>query len=256
MTGRRVPAISTDEMREVDRAMVEDYGIQLVQMMENAGRNLALLTTSILGGEPHGKAVLVLAGRGNNGGGGMVAARHLTDFGAKATVLLAAPAQQLSGVPALQAGILEKAGIGLQAFGDVPSQKMEAFFSEADVILDALIGYGLTGDPKEPIASMIRRANASARPIVSLDAPSGLDTTTGEAHDPIIEATATLTLALPKTGLGRPQARALVGRLYLADIGIPLPLYRRLGVEGSPLFPPAGLVELAFEEGEWYTAEG
>jgi NAD(P)H-hydrate epimerase len=254
MRGRIVPAITTDEMREVDRAMVEDYGIELMQMMENAGRNLALLTSSILGGEPRGKTVLVLAGRGNNGGGGLVAARHLTNFGVRATVLLTAPTEELSGIPALQAGILQKTGIELHAAGDASSGDMGALFSKADIILDALIGYGLTGDPREPIASLIRRSNASGKPVVSLDTPSGLDTTTGEAHDPTISAAATLTLALPKTGLGGPQARAVVGRLYLADISIPQPLYRRFGIDKWPLFPPTGLVELTFEAGEWYVA--
>lgn len=251
-----MPAVTTDQMREVDRAMVEDYGIELVQMMENAGRNLALLASSLLGDEPRGRTVLVLAGRGNNGGGGMVGARHLTNFGARAIVLLTAPAADLKGVPADQAGILEKTGIELRAAADMPPDDMKALFSEADIVLDALIGYGLAGSPREPIASLIRGANGSGKPVLSLDAPSGLDTTTGEVYEPAIRAAATLTLALPKTGLGGPTARAVVGRLYVADIGVPPALYRRLGVEETPLFPPAGLVELTFEKGDWYVAQG
>jgi hypothetical protein len=93
-----------------------------------------------------------------------------------------------------------------------------------DLIVDALIGYSLTGDPAEPFACLIRWANAQPAPVLSLDTPSGLDVTTGVPARPCVRATATLTLALPKTGL--PGARE-AGHLYLADISVPPLLYRR-----------------------------
>ena len=94
------------------------------------------------------------------------------------------------------------------------------------------------GDPREPIATLIRLANraGSKSPIVALDAPSGLDTTTGSPASPCIQATATLTLALPKTGLLTDQARSVVGALYLADISVPPNLYARLGLDVPPIF--------------------
>ncbi len=83
-----VPFISTDQMGEVDRAMIEDYGISLVQMMENAGRNLAQLARQrFLDGEPSGRRILVLAGAGGNGGGGLVCARRLHNWGGRSTVV-------------------------------------------------------------------------------------------------------------------------------------------------------------------------
>ncbi|MBN1666359.1 MAG: hypothetical protein JW862_04705, partial [Anaerolineales bacterium] len=98
-------------------------------------------------------------------------------------------------------------------------------FEKADLIVDAIIGYGMTGNPRPPVADWIVRANASGKPILSLDAPSGLDTTTGIPSSTCIRADATLTLALPKTGLLTPGARPVVGELFLADISVPPELY-------------------------------
>jgi NAD(P)H-hydrate epimerase len=99
--------------------------------------------------------------------------------------------------------------------------------SNSDLILDAMLGYGAKGDPRLPIADWIQLADESGLPILSLDSPSGLDTTTGVPGSPCIHASATLTLALPKTGLRAPTAKPFVG-LYLADIGVPPELYERV----------------------------
>jgi NAD(P)H-hydrate epimerase len=104
------------------------------------------------------------------------------------------------------------------------------------LILDALIGYGLSGDPRQPVAGWIEKANKARRPILALDAPSGLDTTSGIPGNPCIKAAATLTLALPKMGLLTREAKDYVGNLYLADISVPPGLYRHLGIEVPNLF--------------------
>jgi NAD(P)H-hydrate epimerase len=114
-----------------------------------------------------------------------------------------------------------------------------------DLIVDALIGYSLTGDPAEPFACLIRWANAQPAPVLSLDTPSGLDVTTGVPARPCVRATATLTLALPKTGL--PGARE-AGHLYLADISVPPLLYRRMAIEVGDLFGDASIVPLESDE--------
>jgi len=101
----RIPVVNTAEMREVDRLMIEKYGIQLLQMMENAGRNLAELARRFLDGSVSGKQIIVVAGKGNNGGGVLVAARHLYNWGAQITVLL--QTEELSGIPELQWNILK-----------------------------------------------------------------------------------------------------------------------------------------------------
>ena len=221
------PAITTAQMRRVDRLMVEAYGITLLQMMENAGRHRAALARRLLGGKVTGRRIVVLCGAGNNGGGGMVAARHLHNWGAKVQVQLVADASRLKEAPAHQWRTARV--LGLEA-------KMPPDLIRADLIIDALIGYGLSGDPRADVAPWIERANAARGTILALDAPSGLDTSTGVPGQPCVRATATLTLALPKTGLLAPGARPVVGQLYLADIGVPPELYQQLGLAVPAVF--------------------
>ena len=228
-----IPSLTTSQMREVDRAMVEDYGVQLLQMMENAGRNLAhLARTRFLAGDPTGRRVLVLAGRGGNGGGGLASARRLHGWGSRVEVVTAAPDTGFQDVPATQLRALERLRV------PVKSWARGADLPQADLIVDAIIGYSLTGAPQGSAADLIVMANSHAVPILSLDVPSGLDATTGEAPGAAVQATATLTLALPKTGLHAQSALPFVGELYLADIGVPPRLYASpaLGLEVGPIF--------------------
>jgi NAD(P)H-hydrate epimerase len=226
----RVPAVTTAQMAEVDRAMAEDFGISLVQMMENAGRNLAHLAREMLGGQALGRQILILAGAGNNGGGGLVAARHLCNAGAEVEVVLATSVGALHEVAARQLHILYQMRLPLYTYMAGRS------LPPAHLVIDALLGYGLRGDPRAGYAQLIRHANARGAPVLSLDAPSGLDTTTGIPYNPCIRAAATLTLALPKVGLLRETAQGFVGDLYLADIGVPSLLYRRMEIDAPPLF--------------------
>lgn len=222
-----IPALTTLQMAEVDRLMIETYNILLIQMMENAGRDLAEQARRMLDGRLTDRRIVVLCGAGNNGGGGMVAARHLHNRGATVQAKLAGDATRLTNVPAHQWRILNVMGLALETDPDL---------AQADLIIDALIGYGLSGNPRGAVAEWIERANASGHPILALDTPSGLDATTGQPGSPCIRAMATLTLALPKTGLRTPQARPFVGDLFLADIGVPPELYRQLGIEIESLF--------------------
>ncbi len=225
-----VPYLTVDQMREVDRAMMEDYGVSLLQMMENAGRSLArLAVTRFLGGDPRGRRVTALCGTGGNGGGGLVGARHLHNRGARVTVVTTRPEEDYHGVPAHQLAILRKVGVPVMAVDRADA------LPPADLLLDAVIGYGLSGAPRGTAAALIRRANAHPAPVLSLDVPSGLDADTGAARDPAVRAAATLTLALPKTGLRPPDARAFTGEGYLADISIPPELYVALGLTPSPV---------------------
>ncbi len=113
--------------------------------------------------------------------------------------------------------------------------------------MDGLIGYSLTGPPRGAAGELIRWANERGAPILALDAPSGLDTTSGEVHEPAIRATATLTLALPKRGLRAPGVANHVGELYLADISVPPSLYAEpsLALQVGPLFAKSDMVRLS-----------
>ncbi|MCP3990974.1 MAG: NAD(P)H-hydrate epimerase, partial [Actinomycetia bacterium] len=213
-----IPFLTTEQMVEVDRAMIEDFGIDLVRMMENAGRSLAHLARErFLGGNPEGKAVVVLAGTGGNGGGALVAARRLHGYGAKVSVGVARRSTQMTAVAGQQLAILEEMGVPI-VVGAPPDVT-------PDLILDGLIGYSLRGAPRGISAELIRWANETLAAVLSLDVPSGLDTTTGTVFDPVIRADATMTLALPKAGLRVPEAGRVVGELYLADISVPPELY-------------------------------
>lgn len=235
------PYLTTEQMREVDRAMVEDYRIELIQMMENAGRALAhLARMRFLNGDPRGKRLVVLAGTGGNGGGALVSARRLHNFGAHVHVILGKESDTFTSVPRRQLDILRRMDlaiserIALRGVGD------------ADLIVDGLIGYSLHGAPRGAAANLIRWANEQPAPILALDTPSGLDTATGTIYDPTIRATATMTLALPKKGLRAPGAESVTGELYLADIGVPPGLYAHppLNLDVGPLFAQGEILRL------------
>jgi len=231
-----IPSLTVDQMVEVDRLMIEVYGISLEQMMENAGRNLGEMARQMLGRTVEGCTIVVLCGVGNNGGGGMVAARHLHNWGAHVHVILAGEASRLQNTPKHQWRILGKLGL----------QRGRESLDGVDLVLDALLGYGGQGDPRPPITQWIEKANVSGVRILALDSPSGLDATTGEAGKPCIRASATLTLALPKTGLRLPRATPYVGELYVADIGVPRVLYAgpSLGLQVGALFSDQAIVRV------------
>ena len=236
-----IPYITTNQMREVDRLMIEELGITLFQMMENAGRALARVARRrFLDGDAREKRVVVLAGGGGNGGGGLVCARNLHGWGAGVEVFTPAPPEALSEAPAHQAAILAALGVSVVTVTsamDLP---------DADLVVDALIGYSLSGAPRGVVASLIRATNDHEAPVLALDVPSGLDATTGEVWEPALRATATLTLGLPKKGLRGSEAAEVVGKLYLADIGVPPELYGRppLGLRVGPIFAERDILEL------------
>ncbi len=239
-----IPSVTTEQMREVDRLMVERYGIQIVQMMENAGRALAALGRSQLGGSVLGRNILVACGWGNNGGGGMVAARHLYNWGANVTIILRN--EELSGTPALQWDILKLFPLE-KKIGEAAKGLLKKY--RGDLIIDALVGYGLKGAPAGWTKDVIEIINAHKIPVISLDVPSGLDATTGEVHKPCIHAAATLTLALPKTGLLNPDSKRVVGSLYLADISVPQMLYMEMGIDAGPIFVQDDIIRIDNSEG-------
>jgi NAD(P)H-hydrate epimerase len=238
-TRRTIPSISTEQMIEVDRLMTEVYGIQLIQMMENAGGNLAELSRRMLDGDVHSKHIAVLCGGGNNGGGGMVAARRLHNWGAQVHLHLIDEPSRLNEVPTQQWRILEAMGV---------ENRDEIDLEATDLIIDAMIGYGLAGNPRGVIAEWINKVNASGRPVLALDTPSGLDTTTGLPGQPCVHAYATLTLALPKTGLISAKAAPYIGELYLADISVPPQLYEKLGIEIPAIFIHDTIIKIGKSE--------
>jgi NAD(P)H-hydrate epimerase len=216
--GALVPAVTADEKREVDRVAAQDFGLTIPQMMENAGRSLAQHALEMLGGQ-NGQ-VTMLAGTGGNGGGGLCCAWHLHNRGLRDGVLLAGEESALVPAATNQMRILSAAGIE-----PLPLAEARFFLSGSSLAVDALIGYGLRGVVTGASAQLIAECNEFAERVLSLDAPSGLNATTGERPGPEVHPHRTLTLALPKTGL-----HSVAGDLYLADIGIPPEVFHRVGL--------------------------
>ena len=215
--------LTETDMIEVDRIMIDELHIELVQMMENAGRNLARLVVDRY--DP--ATVVVLAGSGGNGGGGLVAARHLANHGVSVQVTTSRPGPEIAGIPGHQFDILArmadaKAGITIT---NEPTS--------SDVVIDALVGYSLKGAPRGRVGELISMIPELGAPVVSLDTPSGVNVTNGSIPGMAVSADATLTLALPKIGL---RASSQVGELYVGDISVPPSVYDQMDVGGVPNF--------------------
>lgn len=228
-SGIEVPAVSATEMQRVDRVAVEDVGLELLQMMENAGRGLAWQVRDLVE-----ERAIVVAGNGGNGGGGLACARHLANRGVSVRVVLDRPPEELTGAAAHQHRIIDAMEVPVSTGVEAVSQP-----AEPAVVVDALVGYGLDGEVRDPKRAYIEQMNERQGPTVSLDVPSGVDATTGETLGVAITPERTITLALPKTGLA-----AVENTVVLADIGIPWTVYDRLAIEYTNPFGEADWVEL------------
>lgn len=204
-------------MAAVD-ALAIARGLELLQMMENAGSMLARL---VHGQIAPGSIVVVLNGAGGNGGGALVAARRLAGFGHRVQVIPTTPARTMSPATAHQWHLLEQIdAVSLQPDGR-PDHALPADKPAIAAIVDGMLGYSLSGAPREPVASWIEAANRHPAPTFALDLPSGLDPDDGSTPGAVVRAVVTLTLALPKCGLLTGKGPAIAGRLALGDIGIP-----------------------------------
>jgi NAD(P)H-hydrate epimerase len=211
--------LTADEMAEVDRVAIEDFGIDVLALMESAGAAAARVARQMLEGSVTGKRLTCFVGKGNNGGDGLVAARHLHNWGAKMTLVLSGDEDALREDSARQLETVRMMGVEMARGGEA--------LPAADLCIDALLGYGSKGNPREPMASLIRQTNDSGVPVLAVDLPSGLDATSGEPGDPCILARATVTFGLPKIGFLNPKAKRVMGELYVADISLPIEVYRK-----------------------------
>ena len=211
----------------MDRLASERFRLPVDWLMEAAGWQTA---------RHCGDLTFVVCGRGNNGGDGLAAARHLQRWGRLAGVACL-DRSSLAGPALRQAEALEALGIEIRP---------ELDLAHAETVLDAIFGTGLNRAPEGKAAEWIRAVNASGRRVIAVDVPSGLDADTGRAFDPCVRATLTVTLGLPKTGLLQADGPGLAGEPWLADIGVPFEAYRQLGLEVPPqLFSVQDRVQLA-----------
>jgi NAD(P)H-hydrate epimerase len=208
-------AVTREEMREIDRVAIEEFGVPSVALMESAGRAVSDAVAELL---PGGGFVIVLAGKGNNGGDGWVAARRLHARGFGVEIYEAA------GAPAGDAAVF-RAVVAKMALPIAPADAaLAARLQSADAIVDALLGTGLSGEVRDEMAALIRAVNAAGGagvPVVSVDTPSGLDCNDGRELGACVRAHTTVTFALPKRGFARGTGPERAGRVVVADIGIP-----------------------------------
>ena len=213
-------ALTREQIREVDRTAIEERGVPGVMLMENAGRSVADEAAGLIAAAR--RELCILCGPGNNGGDGYVAARHLALRGLSPVVFLFARPQELRGEAKVNFDILAQTQTPI-----VPIQQpshlavVEQRCRETGAIIDALLGTGARGQVREPMAAAIQIANAAGPPILAVDIPSGLEANTGEVMGVCIEATVTVTFVAPKVGFFRGEGRAKVGRVVVADIGLP-----------------------------------
>lgn len=220
-----VRSLTREEVRAVDRRAIDEFGMTGLVLMENAGRGAAerLLALGVDG------PVIVCAGKGNNGGDGFVIARHLELLGCDARVLLFANPSELSGDAAVNWRILEAAETPRVVLGRQPSlSDIDHALSHADWIVDALLGTGTLGEVREPYRTAIAAINRSARKVLAVDLPSGLDCDTGEPIETLVDgipvcvrAAHTATFVARKRGFDLPTSQAFTGDVHVVGIGAP-----------------------------------
>jgi len=215
-------SLTSKQMAEVDDVMIHHYGISLQQMMENAGLSPAMMAAKIVKFRKT-KKIVVLVGKGNNGGDGLVAARHLHNFGYDVCVVLSNSLSRK--VPLQQLNILKKIKVPIYQY-KIKNKKFNNIIKNSDLIIDTLLGYNAQGDPYGTIKELIKLANKSKGKVLAVDLPSGLDPDTGKIYDPCIKADFTLTLSYPKKGLLK--AKKYTGETYLSYLTIPKELSRKL----------------------------
>ncbi|MDQ3691355.1 MAG: NAD(P)H-hydrate epimerase [Chloroflexota bacterium] len=232
-------------MLAADRIATDRIGLSLLLMMENAGHSLADLTRLTLGGSVSGRSIVVLAGTGNNAGGGMVAARRLAGWGAWVRIAFAQPIRRLRPAPRAQLEPLLAARVQAAVVGhDLSQGEVMSEVRRADAVIDALIGYSLAGAPDSTYRPLIELAAAGSGAVISLDLPTGVDASTGERPGAAVAADATLALGLPKRGMMIGEGARLSGAGYLADIGLPSSIFAELRIDVDGLFAAGPLLRL------------
>lgn len=204
------------QMRALDKAALDDYGVPGLLLMENA----ALRVVDVLAqryAPLRGKRIAIVCGKGNNGGDGLAVARHLhARFGVRIDVLLAASPDEFQGDALANYAMAQKYGVPIKPF----AERGDAL-TRADVVVDALLGTGIQGGVIGDMAQVIETVNAAARPIVAVDVPSGLDADTGRVGGACVCAHVTVTFALAKIGMLDFPGTTYAGDIVVADICLP-----------------------------------
>jgi hydroxyethylthiazole kinase-like uncharacterized protein yjeF len=202
-------AFSASQMRDLDRKASEIYGVPGLVLMENAGRGTANLILQKF----HPRNVLILCGKGNNGGDGFVIARYLAEHKIGVEVMLLSEVSEIKGDAAVNFKGLKDTGVTVRGF----AKDMGAY----DVLVDAILGLGLKSEVAGIYKEAIEAVNASGKPVVAVDIASGLDADDGTVHGAAVKASMTATMAALKHGLLKGKGPEHSGEITVIDIGLP-----------------------------------
>lgn len=218
--------LSCQQVRNVDRFAIEHLEIPGLILMENAAR----ACVDLLQRQSIERAVTIVCGRGNNGGDGLAMARHLLVRSVPCKVLLVGSPDSLSADARVNLDILNR--IRPQTIERFPAEGFTGDLfqvegSESDWLVDALLGTGMRGPVREPLATVIDAMNAAKKKILAVDIPSGLCGDTGKPRGTTVRATHTATLVCQKTGFRDRAAQSFLGKVTVLDIGIPKQVVQR-----------------------------
>jgi NAD(P)H-hydrate epimerase len=216
--------LSRQQVRAVDQQAIEQYGMTGLVLMENAGRGAAEWIAQQAAEGPLG----ILGGKGNNAGDGYVIARHLQLLGRQPTLLQISDPAGLRGDAAANWEIAQRSHIPSEIGTPTPAR-----LQEFSVLVDALLGTGVTGAPRAPFDEVIRQANGCRAQRIAVDIPSGLDGDSGEPADPCFQAEVTLSFVASKRGFTKENAAPFVGRVVTLPIGVPLELLQAVDREAG-----------------------
>ncbi|MBP8819078.1 MAG: NAD(P)H-hydrate epimerase, partial [Syntrophomonadaceae bacterium] len=213
--------LKADEMKAIDRRASSEFGIPSLILMENAGLRTLEVIEEILG-ETKNRMIIILAGKGNNGGDGLVIARHLINSGAVVETYLTGQEEELTHDSRTNYEILLKMGARILPLSNEKDlDRLMLSLMNADLIVDALYGIGFKGSLNQFDSRLVKMVNWCRAPVVAVDIPSGVEADTGRVNGEAIKASHTVTFALPKIGLVLEPGKEYAGTLSVADISIP-----------------------------------
>ncbi len=224
---------TSEEMAVLDRRAQDEFGVPTLLLMEAAGRGVFEAAHRLIGGPA--PRVVVVAGKGNNGGDGLVGARLMLSAGWRVTVVLLARDAEVTGDAAVNLQAARRVGVEIVNLDSTALVGMRGLLGGASLIVDGLFGTGFRGPVVGLAAKVIDAMNASGRPILAIDIPSGVHGDTGAVDGSAVRATATVTMGLPKTGLLLPPGAECAGRIWVADVGHPQRLIQSSGIRTTLL---------------------
>ncbi len=235
-------AVSPSTMRKMDQTAVETYEIPGVVLMENAGREVALAVKNMWEFQKKDKRpanttkVVLFCGKGNNGGDGLVAARHLANMGFDTNVFIIANPSSITGDAAINLKIANNMGLKIKIIDEKTDlNTIMEMTSSASILVDAILGTGLKGEVRGIARNVIAMINKLETPVIAVDIPSGICGETGKVLGNAVKAEQTVTMASPKMGLLLYPGTEYVGKLIVADIGMPINLVESTEAEAELL---------------------